>query len=215
MSLKKITYAENDQSLGQLGGGAWLSDIALWPTDPDTGELMLPLMTLTSRFLGTPFLADGMAMTVFISVRGDFKRSALRKFTVHRQDELEGLKKGYSQVLVHPLASVELQPDLPLINRKFIDLSAFDEADLQEELEDDTQGAGMSKVLGRPCWLQDPIYETPRYYFLAQLQERDIRAISPAHEGLFAEGTGYLFADNRSQKITQPTEGGYFFIQFT
>ncbi len=86
---------------------------------------------------------------------------------------------------------------------------------MQEELEDLDSGAGISKVLGRPAWLQDPLYESPRYYFLAQLTETDITKISPGHEGLFGGGIGYIFADNRAKKMKEGDLGGYFLTQFT
>ncbi len=220
MGIKKIHFSDKDQGLGQLGGGAWISDLSLWPTDPETGALMLPLITLTPSFLGTPFIAQDMALSVFISVQrtpDGFKRSSLRHFTVHQQTELEALHAGYSRVLVHKKASQELIPEplADLVGRRYIQLEEFDEADLAEELEDEYSGAAMSKVLGRPCWLQDAIHESPRYFFAAQIQELDIRRVSPEHDGLFANGMGYLFIDNRAKKLTDTAEAGYFFIQFT
>ena len=220
MGIKKIYFSDIDHGLGQLGGGAWLSDLSLWPSDPETGALMLPLMTLTPSFLDTSFITQDMVLSVFISVQrtsDGFKRSSLRKFTVNQQTELKALNEGYSRVIVHKKASQELIPDpmADLIERKYIQLKVFDETDLAEELQDEDNGAAMSKVLGRPYWLQDPIYESPRYFFAAQVQELDIRGISPKHDGLFADGTGYLFIDNRAKKLTETAEAGYFFIQFT
>jgi len=86
---------------------------------------------------------------------------------------------------------------------------------MKEELEDLDCGVGISKILGRPAWLQDPLYESPRYYFLAQLTDSDIAKISPRHEGIFGGGIGYIFADNRAKKMNEGDLGGYFFVQFT
>lgn len=220
MSINRIIFSDQNHSLGQIGGGAWLNDLSLWPKDPKTGKPMLPVVMLTSKFLSVPFIPEGMAITVFVSVErsdGIFKRSSLREFTVHQQSEMDKLKLGYSKVLLHSLASQELFTetlDIP-ITRKYITQQAFSAEEIAEELDDETSGAGLSKVLGRPCWLQDPLYENPRYYFLAQILDSDIGKISPQHEGLFAAGIGYVFADNRAKKLSEGADAGYFFIQFT
>lgn len=68
MGINQIILSEQDHNLGQIGGGAWLADLELWPKDPQTGQLMLPVITMTSTFLDVPFLSSGMALTVFVSV---------------------------------------------------------------------------------------------------------------------------------------------------
>ena len=68
MGINQIILSEQDHNLGQIGGGAWLTDLALWPKDPQTGQLMLPVITMTSTFLDVPFIPSGMALTVFVSV---------------------------------------------------------------------------------------------------------------------------------------------------
>lgn len=220
MAINKIIWSDQDHALGQLGGGAWLEDLALWPTDPKSGKPMLPLVMMTSRFLSVPFIPEGMAITVFISVersQGHFKRSTLREFTVNQQSDLPKLNVGHSKVLLHTLADHEMEVstvDMP-ITRQFIAQQPLNAEEMADELDDEMNGAEMSKVLGRPCWLQDPIDETPRYYFLAQLLDADISVVSPNHEGLFANGIGYIFADNRAKKLTSGADAGYFFIQFT
>lgn len=220
MGFKKILTSDTDKSFGQIGGGAWLNTTELWPTDPETGDLMLPVLTLTEHALNIQYLPEGMALTVFISVQrsGDsFKRSSLRNITINQKSEFDVLKKGYTKVLLHEKSNEEIFPESAgeLINKKYIDLQEFDEDDDAEEAEDDINGASISKVLGRPHWLQDLIPETPRYYFLAQITDYDIRKISPQHEGLFGDGMGYIFADNRAKKLDEGADGGYFFIQFT
>ena len=220
MGINKIILSGQDHNLGQIGGGAWLTDIDLWPKDPKTGQLMLPVMMMTPTFLCVPFIPPEMALTVFASVeRNDetYTRSSLRQLTIHQQSEMEKLKAGHSCVLLHTLAASELKPTA-LINpipRTYIAQQPLTPEQMEEELEDLDCGAGISKVLGRPAWLQDPLYENPRYYFLAQLTDADIAKISPSHEGIFGGGIGYVFADNRAKKMKEGNMGGYFFVQFT
>lgn len=220
MAINQIVLSEEDHDLGQIGGGAWLTSLDLWPKAPQTGQFMLPVITMTSTFLRVPFLPPGMALTVFVCVeRNDdtCTRPSARKLAVHQQTEMEKLQLGHSCVLLHTLASSELKPAMLVdpIPRNYIAQQPLTPDQMQEELEDLDSGAGISKVLGRPAWLQDPLYESPRYYFLAQLTETDITKISPGHEGLFGGGIGYIFADNRAKKMKEGDLGGYFLTQFT
>lgn len=220
MGINQIILSEQDHNLGQIGGGAWLTDLVLWPKDPKTGQLMLPVMMMTPAFLGVPFIPAGMALTVFVcAVRNGetYTRSSVRQLTVHQQSEMEKLKLGHSCVLLHTLATSELTPTTLVdpIPRTYIAQQPLTPEQMEEELEDLECGAGISKVLGRPAWLQDPLYESPRYYFLAQLIDADIAKISPSHEGIFGGGIGYIFADNRAKKMKEGDMGGYFLVQFT
>lgn len=220
MGIRQIILSEQDHNLGQIGGGAWLTDLDLWPKDPKTGQLMLPVMTMTSTFLNVPFIPPEMALTVFICVeRNDetYTRSSVRQLTVHQQNEMEKLKLGHSCVLLHKLAPSELTPPqlADPIPRAYIAQEPLTPEQMEEELEDLDCGAGISKVLGRPAWLQDPLYESPRYFFLAQLIDADIAKISPRHEGIFGGGIGYVFSDNRAKKMKEGDVGGYFLVQFT
>ncbi|MBB5766349.1 hypothetical protein [Xanthomonas euroxanthea] len=218
--LHKIVVADEDRGLGQFGGGAWLHDAAQWPTDPATGQPMLPIVMLTGSFLPTPYLPEEMALTVFASIErpgGGHSRSSLRRLTVNQQGECDKLALGHSKVLLHRRAAQEVcvGDGALLLGRHWIDLQPFNDDDMAEELEDDDNGAGMSKQLGRPCWVHDPIHTSPRYYFLAQFVESQLRRVDPGYAGLFGDGTGYLFADQRARKLGDGAAAGHFFIQFT
>ncbi|WP_339533353.1 hypothetical protein [Pseudomonas mucidolens] len=220
MGINQIILSEQDHNLGQIGGGAWLTDLDLWPKHPQTGQLMLPVITMNSTFLGVPFIPSGMALTVFVCVERNeetYTRSSVRKLTVHQQSEMEKLQLGHSCVLLHTLATSELTPAklVDPIPRTYIAQQPLTPEQMEEELEDLDSGAGISKALGRPAWLQDPLYESPRYYFLAQLIDADIAKISSRHEGIFGGGIGYIFADNRAKKMKEGEVGGYFLVQFT
>jgi hypothetical protein len=220
MSINQIILSEKDLGLGQIGGGARLNDIDLWPKDPITGHLMIPVLMMTSDFLSTSFIPSGMALTVFVSVEREgstYKRSSLRQLAVHQQSELEKLVQRHSKVLLHALAPFELVPEIleDPIPRSYIALQPLTDEQMMDELDDPDSGASISKVLGRPGWLQDPLYEPARYYFLAQILDADIAKVSSRHEGLFGGGIGYVFADNRVKKMKEGDDAGYFFIQFT
>ncbi|MCF1487759.1 hypothetical protein LZ838_10325 [Pseudomonas sp. AA27] len=92
MTSQKIVLSDQDHGLGQIGGGARLKDASLWPRSPDTGEPMIPLLTLSERFLPVSFIPPSMAITVFITARqhdGAFSRSTQRHYTVNQQSELD------------------------------------------------------------------------------------------------------------------------------
>ncbi|CAE6696176.1 hypothetical protein LMG19146_00296 [Xanthomonas arboricola pv. fragariae] len=218
--LHKIVVTDQDGGLGQFGGGAWLHDAALWPMDPSTGRPMLPIVMLTGLFLPTAYLPDDRVLTVFASIErsgGVDGRSSLRRLAVNQQGESDKLAQGHSKVLLHRRAAQEVcvGDSARLLGRHFIGLQPFDDHDMAEELEDEDSGAGMSKQLGRPCWLQDPIYMSPRYYFLAQFVEAELGRVDSGYAGLFGDGTGYLFADQRARKLGDGVAAGHFFIQFT
>lgn len=181
---------------------------------------MLPIVMLTGLFLPTPYLPEGMALTVFASVErsGDgYNRSSLRRLAVNQQSECDKIALGHSKVLLHRHATQEVcvGDSALLLGRHCVGLQPFDDVDTAEELEDEDNGAGMSKQLGRPCWLQDPIHTNQRYYFLAQFVESELRRIDPDYDGIFGDGTGYLFADQRARKLGEGDAAGHFFIQFT
>lgn len=220
MSLNKISFSEHDTGLGQLGGGAWLHDMALWPKAPDTGEFMVPVIMLKPAFCKTPFIPEGMAVTVFVDARRDgesYKRSMIRKYTIHQTSEFDKTSSGHVRVTVHKLADRELFSDAAAdaIPKRYLSLIPMTDEEFQEETDDEISGVGISKQMGRPGWLQDPIFPSPRYHFMAQILDSDITKISPCHEGIFGGGIGYLFMDYRAKKATEGQEAGYFFIQFT
>lgn len=220
MGFDQIIFTEHDQGLGQIGGSAWLTSLDLWPKDSETGQFMLPVVMITSTFLTVPFIPPGMAITVFVSTeygRDAIKRSSVRKLAVHQQCEMEKLKLGHSYVLLHELASGEINASdiIEVMPRAYIALQPLAPKQMEEELDDPDCGIGVSKALGRPAWLQDPLYESPRYYFLAQILDSDIAKISPRHEGIFGGGIGYIFADSRAKKMQAAGAAGYFLVQFT
>lgn len=220
--MKKILLSRHDRGFGQIGGAALLKDLSLWPTNPETGMLMTPILTLSEHFQPATFVPPGMAITVFLAVEhyqdGSFSRPLQRRYTVNQQAELQGvISSGFARVILHELANQPLEPGDPplLLERAFIDFEEMTDEEHDEEHHDEDSGIGLSKPSGRPCWLQDPIYEPARYMFMMQLVDADVAEASPQHAGLFGEGIGYLFVDMQARRGKQGDDAGFFFIQFT
>ncbi|WP_085622736.1 MULTISPECIES: hypothetical protein [unclassified Pseudomonas] len=220
--MKKILLSRHDRGFGQVGGAALLKDLSLWPTNPETGMLMTPILTLSERFQPATFVPPGMAITVFLAVNqyqdGSFSRPLQRRYTVNQQAELQDvISSGFARVILHELANQPLEPGNPplLLERAFIDFEEMTDEEHDEEHHDEDSGIGLSKPSGRPCWLQDPIYEPARYMFMMQLVDADVAEASPQHVGLFGEGIGYLFVDMQARRGKQGDDAGFFFIQFT
>lgn len=130
-----IRVSEDDCGLGQFGGGAWLSDAALWPSDPSTGQPMTPVVMLTDLFLPSVWLADDMAVTVFAALgrEGDaYNRTALRRFTIHQQSELKKIDAGHSKVVLHRRAAREMVRDTMMLPRHFVGLQPSTNAMLRK-----------------------------------------------------------------------------------
>ncbi|PMY80294.1 hypothetical protein C1X72_15510 [Pseudomonas sp. FW306-2-2C-D06B] len=218
----KITTSSEDLGIGQFGGSVRMNDPALWPVIPDTQIPLTPLCTLTEALLPVRFLPPGMAMTVFIAPNrkaNGFNLSTMRRYTVHQQSELQAAREsGYSRVLLHGLTDQELSPPESafILDRTFIRKEEFTEEEEDADLEDDDFGLEISKLSGRPAFLQDPIYEPSfRYTWLLQLNSFELEGIGPRYEGIFENGLGHLILDKQARKAQQGAEAGYFFIQFT
>lgn len=219
--MKKILLSRQDRGFGQIGGAALLKDVSLWPTNPETGMLMTPILTLSERFQPATFVPPGMAITVFLAVEhypdGSLSRPLQRRYTVNQQAELQDvISSGFARVILHELANQPLEPGNPplLLERAFIDFEEMTDEEHDEEHHDQDSGIGLSKPSGRPCWLQDPIYEPARYMFMMQLVDADVAEASPQHAGLFGEGIGYLFVDMQARRGKEGDDAGFFFIQF-
>ncbi|MGN8249309.1 hypothetical protein [Pseudomonas sp. SMV7] len=221
--MDKIILTQHDQGLGHVGGGAYLNNLALWPTNPKTGELLTPLVTSTERFYsGDRCIPAGMATTVFIAAQhyqsGGFNAALQRRYTVSEQSQLqEQINNGFARVILHDLAPEPIVPDNAplLLTQAFINFEAMSEDEWDEEIGGEYGGIALSKAGGSPSWLQDPVYEPNRYMFHLQLLDADIAALNPEHEGAFADGIGYVFIDLQARRGKEGDEAGFFFIQHT
>ena len=210
--------------MSQLGGGAWLPCLDDWPVTPDTKEPLLPIMTIRPDFFPTVrFKSPDLALTIFVSVEytghgyDRFYDGQARKFAANDRYQFKALVPGYARIILHPVGPKELfaQTDFPYIPKHAMAVRSFTNEEIEEELADPDMGLDASKFLGRPAWLQDPIYEGPKHSFEIQIRESDIMAVSPEHEGIFHEGTGYVFIANNLNRLDSLSEGGIFIVQFT
>jgi hypothetical protein len=210
---------QSTDRFSHLGGGAWLPEDAEWPKDSQTGEGLLPLFTLAQDFFPTPTISNGMCVTAFIPCRsnsGSVTTPISRSFAANDQRQYQTNTLA-SVVLLHKIGSQERRSPANSLYLPHCSMSTepFSDALMQEENADEINGAEISKLFGRPAWLQDEVFPESKYEFCLQLLEADVARISPAHAGLFRDGTGYLFLDRNCKKYAEAREIGKFFVQFT
>lgn len=221
----RIKFNEvTESSKSHLGGGAYLPSVHDWPNCPISGKPLMPLMTIRPSFFPTEvFGSPDVGITVFISVsykHGYFYGNSAWRFAASDQKQFEPFKTGIpggSRVIVHHMGEEELflPTDFPYIHKHEMFLEKFTDEEFEEELSDPELGASLSKFAGRPAWLQDALNEEPKYLFNIQILEADIVKCSPAHEGIFNDGTGYLFLSKNLKKLPAMSEAGIFVVQFT
>ena len=222
MSVLHLKLTPDSKPLSSFFGGLpHLADAAQWPTCPATGEPQLHLLTLGPDFFFTPTIGEGYALSVFVSF--DFAPdsphlSIPRELAINLPEQAANAGNGYSRVLLHqPGAAPTPAPSAAYraLPQCAIERPAFSAEEVKAEVATPGQGLDVSKFGGIPGWLQDDIFLGPKFGYLLQLSELDIRKVSPDHAGLFRDGLGYLFLNRNSRKLTPPAEAGHFFIQFS
>jgi hypothetical protein len=210
-----------DPSASFFGGLPFLADSGQWPLCPTTGQPQLHLFTLASDFFFTPTISAAHAVSVFVSF--DFAQrgnnlSLSRELAINLPEQAGNAALGYAKVLLHEPGAIpcpapsEVYLPLPVCA---IERSPFLPQEIKEEVATPGRGLDVSKFGGIPGWLQDDISLGPKFGYLLQISEFDIRTVSPEHEGIFRDGMGYLLLNRNSRKLTPPCETGHFFIQFT
>ena len=204
-----------------LGGLPLLDDCKSWPTCPKTGQPQLLLLTLKPNFFFIPTIKSDECISVFVSYdysKGGGNLALTRELAITSNDDTNKVKNGFARVILHKMASTPCPMptnDYPILKEKSIELEKFSDDEAKEEVAEPGRGTEISKFVGIPGWLQDDITFGMKFGYLLQVNEIDISRISPAHEGIFREGVGYLFLNRNSKKLNSPCEVGYFFIQFT
>ena len=84
-----------------------------------------------------------------------------------------------------------------------------------EEFEDDINGVYLSKVYGRPSWLQDEIFYIGKYRFAIQITEADLVRKNKDFEGIFDDGSLYVYLSKALRIMKDGDICGEAFIQFT
>jgi hypothetical protein len=221
MSVLHLAFQPSEaKEQSYFGGLPHLAEGTVWPLCPTTQQPQLHLLTLSPDFFFTPTLAEGYCLSVFVSF--DYERpeniALPREFAISDSSQVTNASRGFCQVLLHkPGTAASPAPSegyLPL-PQCTISRSPFSAQEMKDEVATPGSGLDVSKFGGIPGWLQDDISLGPKYGYLLQVNEYDIRRISSRHEGVFRGGMGYLYLNRNAKKLTPPCEAGYFFIQFT
>jgi len=218
----ELKLAEHDEGSSQVGGGAWLTSLALWPVEKESGQHLLPLLTIRQELFVIPTLPEGMAITIFLpfSFGGKtFGSSAARRFAANDQSQFDELLSAAAgaTALLHQIgnAEVALPAGVPTLPKYRVVREPMNGETINEETRDEDNGAEISKLFGRPAWLQDPVRLRPKFSFCLQILESDLREAHPLYDGIFRDGIGYFFINLNCKKMKTGSEAGKFFVQFT
>jgi hypothetical protein len=209
----------DSSSKSQFGGGAWLPAEIDWPMNQEDGKELLPVLTLFPDFFPTATIPIGMCLTIFLACKsaGEISSGQLARRLAANDQAQYALNTSGSLVLLHTVAEKERfagDTNLRIPTQK-LSTQPFDNQLIQEENEDEINGAERSKLFGRPAWLQDEVFPEPRYEFCLQIVEADILSLGPTHSGIFRDGIAYLFLDRNCRKANTTSVAGRFFVQFT
>jgi hypothetical protein len=217
---------QSDKFVGTLGGMPYLENISLWPVNPKTKNKLVHLLSLFPNFQNDSFGND-MCISVFISLernaKGSPKDDIINEMSVHSNRELNLMKNGYTQVLIHNKKElphselIELPEVLPLFFIESRDLTEEEYQREREMLDETDMGIDKSTVLGFPFFEQDRIVPQPpmKYSFKLQLNEWDIDKFENGkYKGIFKGGFGYLWLDNNFRRIKEGNSVGLFCIQW-
>lgn len=212
-----IIQANGDDKKSQVGGGAWLPESFDWPLSSD-GETMRPLLTINQDIFILPTIPEDMAVTVFSPV--DLKSTNTIKETRNcaiNDEQQKNLadQKGMVVYLHHREKKERLKNNVSSYPKAMLLRRDLTDAELKEDLTDDINGIYISKVLGRPAWLQDEIFFPPSFEFCVQITEQDLIKNNKGYDGIFRGGSCYLFLRRNLKKLESGSIAGTCFIQFT
>jgi hypothetical protein len=216
MNINRLEFQEfiSDNSL-TLGGSPYIMESQIWPLIPGTSLKQTLLLTIFPAYFKIPLIPADCCISVFTSI--DQNQNYGEQFACHQTNEITLLKKKYTSVILHKKSPQRLISD----NKSFaLPLKSIVEIPFtSEEFKMDTigllKGSELSKTGGQPGWLQNFVAIGPQYVFELQINEYDLRKISPEFDGIFNDGIGYLFLTLNTKKIIPPKEAGLFFIQYT
>jgi hypothetical protein len=214
-----LIFSDVSSNSSQVGGGAWLESADDWPISALTGKPLTPLITIRQSLFIIPTIPENMAVTVFIPVeydRNQIKSSTVRQYTANDPNQLAALNETGACVFLHKLSSTELLLDnCHLFPKLSVSKRKFNDEEMQKENEDDIIGSQTSKLFGRPGWLQDEIFLPEPFDFTLQIFESDLYALKSEYEGIFRDGAGYLFLNEKLKKLNSKSKAGHFIAQFT
>jgi len=216
MSLNKINITLDNNHIGQLGGGAWLNSIAAWPVDEETGELLLPLVSLEAAFFPVPQIPPGSMITVFVPAQSHGLLTGERRERMSHNSNTATLNPARlsTRMILHHKGSEELYPpSVKLLPKGYLSLEPMSDKELDQENKHSFNGLPVSKQMGRAYWLQEMIRISPRYHLLCQLSEQELVDFDPSYQGILGQGLGYVFLDYRIKTLQDGDAAGFFFIQ--
>jgi hypothetical protein len=218
--------ADRGESPGsQVGGGAWWPAELPWPASPG-GTPMRPLLTLRQDLFVVSTIPAGHCVTVFAPHHEGRHAADLRACALAGPAQLPALPHKASgppvdglRVILHADSGSQTAPAGQWPALRLSRRSPTDD-EQAEEVAGDVHGLDASKLFGRPHWLQDDIHEHPSQQFVLQLRERDLSRADAAYDGLWRDGSVYLFLchglsqpDGRPRRPPGPC--GLAFVQFT
>lgn len=215
MFVLDISKGSRSPKKSRLGGG-FSGELDSWPLS-DKGMKMTPLLTIRQDIFPTLIIPAGFCVTVFLPYGGkSCSVTSLRSCALNDQSQVKNFKGGAAKVILHRdleqdafLDYVSHLPELCVKTREMGD----DEK--KEDLQDEINGAYISKVLGRPSWVQDEIFMPEKYFFAAQLTEFDLVKCEAEYEGVFSDGSGYVYLRHALHKLSHGDVVGEFFLQYT
>lgn len=198
--------------ISQIGGGAFVPEDFSWPLDV-LGNPMLPLLTIRQDLFLIPTLPNDLCVTVFICYGPQTNTiNAFRECA--KNDEAQspvGIK-----VILHTDSMVEkFLPNKEHYPKFYMKTRKFSDVEQKEDLEDEINGIYISKIFGRPSWVQDEIYLGPKYSFDIQITENDLVKLNGKYDGIFNDGSIYIYLLKSLRKLNPNAIAGEGFIQFT
>ena len=207
-----ILPGKKPEKISQVGGGGFLNHDSLWPEEED-GIKMIPILTLRCDIFAIPTIPEGMCITIFVPYKNNCE--SIGKYRICAKNDMLQSPVGM-KVILHEDSLKENfldegghYPAYPLIRRE------FSPQEQSEDLEDANSGIYISKIYGRPSWLQDEIFFPVRYAFTVQLTEADLVAVDKDFEGVFNDGSMYVYLMRSLKKMKHGNICGEAFIQFT
>jgi hypothetical protein len=215
-----LEFIEKDGNIpcSQVGGGAWLPIDFDWPLS-NNGKIMTPFLTLRQELFLIPTIPDGMCVTVFSPImkkEGNYSLSSIRECAVNDQVQLNFDGKEGMRVILHKSAGLErFHEDASIFPVAKIKRRDFTNDECKEDLEEEIGGIFLSKLFGRPSWLQDQIFFPKKVGFSIQITENDLRKFSPFYEGVFNDGSCYLYLNQGIKRGNPGDIVGKCIVQFT
>ncbi|MDE6251949.1 MAG: DUF1963 domain-containing protein [Lachnospiraceae bacterium] len=198
-NLIKFEDVNNEMNIQRIGGKSFLPNDIKWPVNPNGDKLVL-ILNLPTNFLNTNcetnFPKD-MIISVFTTYNPE--DYFLDSIVYHgNAEELDNIKNGFTQVILHPIGSLRNDSEFLIPARKII---------VEKEINKENEYYG--SLLGNPpVFLQQERLELDSYQFCMQIYGEDF---PDEFQDIFYldESIGYLFLNKEGNL----NDTGLFFTQ--